>query len=76
MRWLDGITDSVDMSSRKLWEMVKGREAWCAAVHGITESNMTEQRNNSLSSKNKWTTTMFYKAACFEEWPGAGEVAS
>ena len=70
------ITDSVDMSSRKLWEMVKGREAWCAAVHGITESNMTEQRNNILSSKNKWTTTMFYKAACFEEWPGAGEVAS
>ena len=76
MRWLDGITDSVDMSSRKLWEMVKGREAWCAAVHGITESNMTEQRNNILSSKNKWTTTMFYKAACCEEWPGAGEVAS
>ena len=62
MRWLDGITDSMDMSLSKLWELVNGQEAWRAAVHGVTKSRTRLNNSTELN----WTDAEA-KASIF--WP-------
>ena len=61
MKWLGGITDSMDMSLSELWELVMDREAWCAAVHGVAKSRTRLRKRTELTESEGYLPSVYVK---------------